>query len=139
MSRPDQSTRTARRSTLYTSVIGLAALAVLLQGLWAGLFIREGKDNDASWVEVHARGADVAILLAVAATVIAVVKLRERKDLLVGTVAFLVLLVVEAYLGGEVGDSPGLTAVHIPLAMALVALSVWLPFRATRATRVTND
>src|SRR5947209_3892717 len=107
MSRPDQSTRTARRSTLYTSVIGLAALAVLLQGLWAGLFIREGKDNDASWVEVHARGADVAILLAVAATVIAVVKLRERKDLLVGTVAFLVLLVVEAYLGGEVGDSPG--------------------------------
>ena len=132
LTRSDSSTRTAQRSTLYTSVIGLAALAVLLQGLWAGLFIREGKDNNSTWVEVHARGADVAIVLALIATVVAVVKLRERKDLLIGTVAFTVLLMLEAFLGGEIGDTPAMTAVHIPLAMALVALSVWLPFRASR-------
>ena len=63
---------------------------------------------------------------------LAVVKLRERKDLNAGTVAFTLLLMIEAYLGGEIGASPAMTAVHIPLAMALVALSVWLPFRATR-------
>ena len=92
LTRSESSTSTTRRSTLYTSVIGLAALAVLLQGLWAGLFIREGKDNNSTWVQVHARGADVAILLAVIATVVAFVKLRDRTDLVVGSVVFTVLL-----------------------------------------------
>ncbi len=123
---------TRARSTLYTSLIGLAALDVLLQGLWAGMFIREGKDNNSSWVNVHARGADLAILLGIIATVVAVIKLRERRDLIVGTGAFVVLLVVEAYIGGLIGDHAGLTAVHIPLAMGLMGLAVWLPFKATR-------
>ena len=120
------------RSPLYSSLIGLAALAILLQGLWAGLFAHEGKDYKQSWVDVHARGADVAILLAIAATVVAVLKLRERRDLIIGSGALVVLLVIEAYVGGLIGDHSGLTAVHFPLAMALMGLSVWLPLRATR-------
>lgn len=120
------------RSPLYSSLIGLAALAILLQGLWAGLFAHEGKDYKQSWVDVHARGADVAILLAIAATVVAVLKLRERRDLIIGSGALVVLLVIEAYIGGLIGDHSGLTAVHFPLAMALMGLSVWLPLRATR-------
>jgi hypothetical protein len=42
------------------------------------------------------------------------------------------LLVVEAYIGGLVRDDGDdtLTAVHIPFAMALMALAVWLPLRA---------
>ena len=125
-------TTTRARSTLYTSLIGLAGLAVLLQGLWAGMFIREGHDDNASWVSVHARGADVAILLAIVATVVAAVKLRERRDLIVGTAALVVLLVLEAYIGGLIGAHSALTAVHIPLAMGLMGLAVWLPLRATR-------
>ena len=117
---------------LYTSLIGLSALAVLLQGLWAGLFVQEGKDYKQSWVDVHARGADLAILLAIAATVVAFVKLRNRRDLLIGTGVFVVLLVLEAYIGGLIGDHSGLTAVHFPLAMGLMGLSVWLPMRAVR-------
>ena len=128
----DPSTPTRTRNPLYTSLIGLAALAVLLQGLWAGLFIHEGKDNNASWVNVHARGADLAILLAIAATVVAVLKMRERRDLIIGTGAFVVLLVLEAYIGGLIGAHSGLTAVHFPLAMGLMGLAVWLPFKATR-------
>ena len=31
------------RHPLYSSLIGLATLAILLQGLWAGLFTHEGK------------------------------------------------------------------------------------------------
>ena len=76
--------RTRAALRLYCAVIGLAALAVLLQGLWAGLFVHEGKDYQQSWVEVHARGADLAILLAAVATAVAFVRLRERRDLLVG-------------------------------------------------------
>ena len=84
-------------------------------------------------MSVHARGADVAILLAIAATVVAVLKLRQRRDLVLGSGALVVLLVIEAYIGGLISDHSGLTAVHIPLAMGLMGLSVWLPFRATRS------
>lgn len=131
--RPRSTTTTTRpRSTAWSILVGLAALLVLLQGLWAGLFIHEGQDYQQSWVEIHARGADVAIGLAVIATVVALVKLRSRLDLVVGTIAFTVLLALEAFLGGLVGDYAAMTAVHLPLAMALMGLAVWLPLRARR-------
>lgn len=120
------------RSPIYTALIGLSALAVLLQGLWAGLFIQEGSKYKSNWVEVHARGADVAIVLAIAATIVAFVTLRSRLDLVIGSAVFTVLLVLEAYLGGIIGEHTNLTAIHIPLAMGLMALSVYLPLRATR-------
>jgi heme A synthase len=129
------------RDPLYASVIGLTSLVILLQGLWAGLFIREGKDFDASsaqanWVEVHDWGARIAIVLAVVSLLVAVLRLRGRKDLLAGTGALLAVLLLEAYIGGEIGDHASWPAVHIPLAMALMALSVWLPTRAVRSRRM---
>jgi heme A synthase len=124
---------------VYSALVGLSAIAVLLQGLWAGLFLQHDGKRDAaqSWIEVHARGADVAIVLAAAATVYGFVKLRERKDLWLGAAALTVLLLAEAYIGGLVRDDgkDALTVVHVPLAMALMGLVVWLPFRASRDTR----
>ena len=121
------------RDPVYSAIIGLATLGVLLQGLWAGLFVREGEDFRASWVEVHAIDGEVTILLALVATVVAVVRMRRtRRDLVVGSAVFTVLLVVEAYIGGRIGSTAALTAVHFPLAMALMGLAVWLPLRATR-------
>ena len=126
------STGTRTSTALYSSLIGLAAIAVLLQGLWAGLFVHEGEDYTKSWVEVHARGADVAILLAVLATGVAVWKHRQRRDLIIGSALLAVLLVAEAYIGGLIGAHSGATVIHFPIAMALMALAVWLPFRAVR-------
>ena len=122
------------RSALFNVLLGLASLAVLLQGLWAGIFLEhDGKRDQAqSWIEVHARGADVAIVLAALATVVAFAKLRERRDLWLGSAVLTVVLLVESYIGGLVGDHAALTAVHVPLAMALMALVVWLPMRAAR-------
>ena len=128
----ETSAPTRVRSRLFSVLVGLSTLVVLLQGLWAGLFVHEGQDYTDSWVEVHARGADVAIGLALVATVVALVKLRSRRDLVVGSIAFTVLLVLEAYLGGLIGDHGALTAVHVPLAMLLMGLAVWLPLRAAR-------
>ncbi len=126
-----------RAGRLYAPLIGLSALVVVLQGLWAGVFLEHdgGRDAAGAWIEVHARGADVAILLAAAATVVAFCALRGRRDLQVGSAVFTVLLVVEAYLGGLIRDAgaDALTVVHVPLAMALVALAVWLPLRARQA------
>ena len=123
-------------SPVYSALIGLASLVVLLQGLWAGIFLEHDDERDAasSWIDVHARGADLAILLGVLATVYAFWKLRARTDLWVGSLVFTVLLVLEAYLGGLIRDDgqDTLTAVHVPLAMALMGLAVWLPLRARR-------
>lgn len=121
----------------YQALIGLAALAVLLQGLWAGIFLEhDGKRDDAqSWIDVHARGADVAIVLAALATVYAFVKLRERRELWLGTAALTVLLIGESYIGGLIVDKSKdtLTAVHVPIAMALMGLAVYLPLKARTA------
>ena len=129
------SSRTSNRSTtLYLVLIGLSALAVLLQGLWAGIFLENDGQRDAadSWIHVHSIGGEVAIGLAVLAAVAGFVQLRARRDLWIGAVVMVVLLVLEAYIGGLIHDDGvnTLTAVHIPLAMALMALAVWLPLRA---------
>jgi heme A synthase len=125
----------ARTSTAFNVVIGLTSLAILLQAVWAGLFIREGKDNNEHWVEVHDWGARTAIALAAIATVIAIARLRSRRDLVFGSAALTVVLLVEAYIGGEVGDSPALQVLHFPLALALLGLAVWLPLRARTVSR----
>lgn len=128
----DTATTVRPRSALYTALVGLTSLAIVLQGLWAGLFVKEGEDYTATWVQVHATGGEVAIALSLVATIVALVRLRSRKDLVVGTSVLTVVLVLEAYIGGIIGGHANLTAVHFPLAMILVALAVWLPMRAVR-------
>ncbi len=123
----------APRSVLFSVLLGLTALAVLLQAVWAGIFLEHDGERDAasSWIDVHARGGEIAIGLALLATIVALVKLRPRKDLWIGSAALTVLLIVEAYIGGLIRDDSKdtLTAVHVPLAMAIMALVVWLPLR----------
>jgi hypothetical protein len=130
----DAPAATTRRTALYQALIGLCALAVLLQGLWAGIFLEHDGRRDAasSWIDVHARGGEVALALAVLATVAALWKLRGRRDIWIGSGALVALLVLESWLGGAIRDDgkDALTAVHVPLAMAIMALVVWLPFRA---------
>jgi hypothetical protein len=128
------------RSALYSAVIGLAALAVLLQGVWAGLFLRGQGGYRDGWVEVHAHGAEVAIALAAIATIIAFVRLRARRDVWIGSLAFTVLLVLEAFLGGRISDEHSVASqvVHVPLALALMGLAVWLPVRASLPRRAAR-
>ena len=98
--------RNAARNPLFSTLIGLTAAAVLLQGLWAGIFLEhDGKrDTAGKWINVHARGAEVALALAALATVVAFVRLRQRKDLWIGSAALTVLIVLESYLGGLIRD-----------------------------------
>ena len=124
------------RNRLYSVLIGTISLLVVLQGLWAGIFLEHdgARDDAATWIDVHARGADIAIGLTVLALVVAVIRLRARRDLLLGTAALAVLLVGESYLGGLIRDAgqDTLTAVHVPIAMTIMGLVVWLPLRARR-------
>jgi heme A synthase len=118
-------------SRAYTVLIALATVAIVLQGLWAGLFL-DHSGGGGSWLEVHARGGEVALVLAALAAVVGFTRARSRRDLWLGAGALSALLVLEAYLGGLIHDSgkDTLTAVHVPLAMAIVGLSVWLLVRS---------
>ena len=135
--RDDTSTRSGY--AVFGTLTGLASAVVLLQGLWAGIFLETDGKRDAasSWIDVHARGADLALLLAALATVWAIWKLRPRRDLWVGSLVFTLLIVLESYLGGAIRDAgkDTLTAVHVPLAMAIMGLAVWLPLRARSGRR----
>ena len=132
-------TTTPTRNTIFSALIGVSALAVLLQGLWAGIFLEHDGHRDAAstWIEVHARGAEVALLFAALATLYAFFRRRSRKDLWIGGLVFTALIVAESYIGGLIVDDgkDTLTAVHVPLAMAIMALAVWLPLRARSRTR----
>jgi hypothetical protein len=124
------------RSVLVTALLGLAGVAVLLQGLWAGLFLEHDGQRDAagSWIDVHARGGEVALVLAIAATIIAFVKVRTRRDLWAGGLVLAGLLIAESYVGGLIRDDSKdtLTAVHVPLAMAVMGVAAWVFGRSLR-------
>ncbi|MQA32274.1 hypothetical protein [Modestobacter roseus] len=119
---------TRRPHPIWSALVGLTSLGVLLQGLWAGLFLRPDADGS-TWYTLHQRGAEITLTLAAIATIAAVRWLRRRRDLLIGTALLLVLLVAEYFLG-RAGDA-GLP-LHVPLAMLLLGLAVWLPMAARR-------
>jgi len=131
---PDTARELGAPMRAYRVLMVLAALTVLLQGVWAGIFLEhDGQRDDAGgWIDVHARGGEAAILLAAVATGLALLRLRGRRDLWFGGLGLTAVLVVESYLGGLIRDESqdALTAVHVPLALAATALSVWLPLRA---------
>jgi heme A synthase len=120
------------RSPLFSAVIGLAGLAILLQGVWAGQFIREGSDFRQGWVNVHSIGGTVIDVLGLIAMIIAIVQLRARRDILVGSIVFFVLVVLEGFIGALIGDHPALEALHIPVALFLMGMVAVLSFRASR-------
>ena len=125
-------TATQSRDPLFSALIGLATLAIFFQSVWAGMIIREGKDYNDTWVNIHDWGARIAFILALIATVVAIIKLRSRRDLVIGSAVLTVLIFVESYIGGTIGDKASAVAVHIPLGFAIFALAIWLPMRTLR-------
>jgi hypothetical protein len=138
-SAPDAVLPFAGAGKLFTSLVGLTALLVLLQGAFAGVFLEHDgrRDRSASWIDAHAMGAHAATLLALLAAVVAIVKLRARRPLVVGSVVLALLLLLESFLGGLIRDERAdtLTAVHVPLAMAIMAVTVWLSLKAVQLRR----
>ncbi|MGY1855384.1 hypothetical protein [Modestobacter sp. SYSU DS0290] len=125
---PTAPTTRARPNPVWSALVGLTSLGVLLQGLWAGLFLRPDADGS-TWYTLHQRGAEITMTLAALTVVAAAIWLRHRRDLLIGSALLLVLLVVEYLLGRAGGGSLPL---HVPLAMLLLGLAVWLPMAARR-------
>jgi len=128
---PPATTSRSRPHPAFSALVGLTTLGVLLQGLWAGLFLG-GTDDPGTWVDVHNVGGMVTVALALLATVAAVVWMRHRRPVVIGTALLLVLLVVEVGLGTAADGARGSLVVHVPLAMLIMGLAVYLPVLARR-------
>ncbi|MBU4336127.1 MAG: hypothetical protein KJ548_06105 [Actinobacteria bacterium] len=129
---------TVKRSAVTRGVTGLfsaALVLVVLQGLWAGMFIAHDSEL---WVFVHGRGAEAAILTAGVATVLAFWKLRSHRSLWVVGAVFTAILVLISFIGGLITDNgmDSLIPVHVPLAMASLLLGTWLVVTSLRSERV---
>jgi len=120
------------RNQLFSALIGLATLAIFFQSVWAGRIIREGQDYNGTWVGIHDWGARISFVLALTATVVAIIKLQSRRDLVLGSAALTLVIFVESYIGGIIGEKTSAIAVHIPLGFAIFALAIWLPMRTVR-------
>jgi hypothetical protein len=121
---------------LLSALVFLAAFGVLLQGLWAGIFLEHDGSRAAArhWIEFHDRGADVSIGLGCAAFVVAAVWFRTSTDILLGLALFIVVMFAEAYVGDRIraDGRDMLTAVHVPLAMVAMGIAAWLAIRMWR-------
>jgi len=102
----------------YAALIGLIALAILLQAIFAGVFIEPGTHSGS--LDAHKVNAD-----------------RAARSLAIGSVVLAVLLIAVDAIGHAITDSSddGLTPVHIPLALACFGLTIWLSARARSLRR----
>lgn len=125
-----------RNGPIFASLVGLTALAILLQAVFAGEFIEHGKHS--SWLSAHDVNGDVVIGLAVVTAVFALVRLRAAaRSLTIGAIVLAVAVVVQDVIGHAITQSndDGLVPVHVPLAMVIFALTIWLSVRARTLRR----
>jgi hypothetical protein len=129
----------ARNGPIFAALVGLTALAVLLQGVFAGEFIERGTHHN--WLDAHNVNAYVVIVLAVLSAVFALVRLRTvARSLAIGAVVLALLVLVQVAIGHEItqGDDDGLIPIHVPLALVIFGLTIWLSVRARTLRRTSR-
>lgn len=125
--RPSMRTRT-RAARAFAIMNGVVFLGVLVQGLSGGSLLGH---LGPAWARVHQITAVVVIAAAVACAVLALVGLRGNgRGLLVRSVVLLGLIIVQTALGESLHAHHALLAVHVPVAMLIMALSALLAVRA---------
>jgi hypothetical protein len=120
-----------RNGPIFAALIGLTTLAILLQAVFAGEFIQRGTQS--SWLSAHDVNAYVVIGLAVLSAAFALVRLRTAaRSLPIGAVVLVVLVIAQDAIGHAITQSndDGLIPVHVPLALLIFGLAIWLSVRA---------
>lgn len=130
--RPPARTRALRGFSILNRLV---LLGVVLQGLWAGGFI--GHLDGAFWLQLHRLTAYIVVILALAAAVLAVVSLRRHRAIAAWSAGLFVLVAIQAEVGHEISHDGerSLTAVHVPVALLIMGLGVYLSIAAARARR----
>jgi ABC-type uncharacterized transport system permease subunit len=120
----------------FSALIGLTSLSIFVQAITAGEFVSQ--DHRDGWITAHDIIADIVAVLALAAMIFTIVALRKTsRALLVGTIALLVLVVIQIVIGHEITNNKQdwLIGVHVPLAFIVFGIGVWLPIKAVALRR----
>lgn len=118
-----------RGLTALRILIVLNGVAILAQALFAGMFL----GGDRGMLAAHGMGAFAVLILGLLLLVAAVLYWRPWRGSGFPALASLALLLAglaQSTTGGE-----GVTAVHVPLGMAMFGLVIWLAVWALRPAR----
>jgi hypothetical protein len=124
----------ASRRRIFAIGNGLTTLAIFLQSVTAGQFVSQ--DHKDGWIDIHGAVADAAWGFALLTAVYALIVLRRANPrLTVLSVVLFVLALVETGIGHLITDlhQDGWIGVHVPLALLLFGLTVWMSIRSARA------
>jgi len=138
---PADASTLARRGPVFAALIGLTSLGILLQAVFAGVFV-DRVNSHHSWLNAHDVNADVVTALAVVAAIYAVVTLWSAgRALVIGAVALALLVIAQTAIGHAVTDNgdDGLLALHVPLALLAFGLTIWLSVKARALRRAAAD
>jgi heme A synthase len=118
-------------------VNGLTLLGVLLQAVWAGEFI--DRTDQALWITVHEIGGFVVVVLSLVTALVAAALRRADPALTFGAVGLFVLIVIQTGLGEAItrAGRAELIVSHVPLAMLIFGLGVYLSIAGARLRRVS--
>lgn len=120
-------------------VNGLTLLGVLLQAVWAGAFVDQTRRS--MWITVHEIGGFVVVVLSLVAALVALALLRRADPALTfSAVGLFVLIVVQTGLGEAITKSGAdqLIVSHVPLAMLIFGLGVYLSIAGARLRRAAT-
>jgi hypothetical protein len=123
----------------FSMVNGLTLLGVLLQAVWAGLFIDRAEREP--WVTVHEIGGFAVVVLSLVTALLALALLRRADPALTfGAVGLFLLLVIQTGIGEGISKagSQELLVSHVPLAMLIFGLGVYLSIAGARLRRAIS-
>jgi hypothetical protein len=122
----------------FSMLNGLVLLGVLLQGVWGGGIL--GRAGGVDWAFLHELTGSVTVLCSLAATILAVTTLRRhRPAIAVRSVGMFAMLIVQFGLGVGVRlNEDALLLIHVPLAMLIMGLGVYLSVAAARSRRTAS-
>lgn len=122
---------------IFNALAGVTTLAVFLQAISAGIFMSfRGSDAGEPWVTTHDIVANVAVVLALATAIVAIVTVRRAAPALTGAAVLLVvLLVLQTLIGHWIDSAHWLVAIHVPLALLVFAVTIWLSVRGAAVRR----
>jgi len=129
------STSTTRAVRMFSLLNGVTLLGVLWQAVSAGEFINRAEPS--GWITAHEIGGFVVVVLALATALAAVTLRRADPALTLGAVGLLVLIILQTGLGEAItkADASGLTVAHVPIAVLIFGLGVYLSSVGARLRR----
>jgi heme A synthase len=130
------SSRTIR---LFAALTGVTSLLIFLQAVTAGEFVSQ-EDRD-PWIDVHSIVGNITLIVALAVAIFTVIVFRAgHRVLMWASIALFVLLLIQTVLGHLITDAKqdGWIGVHVPLALVVFALTIWLSIRSV-ALRKANS